>query len=697
MVEKKLNFKVGSGLKDIIGRDLITNENVAIFELVKNSYDAKATEVNIIIDSYNDKIIISDNGEGMSYDNIVNNWLFVAYSNKKNSDMEDRFFAGSKGIGRFSCDRLGSDLTLYSKKKIESSKLKVNWGDFEENSSIRFEELEVGFEEINNKENHVKTESGTLLEISNLRDVWDLERAEDVSKSLERLINPFKEDDNFQIHIKFNSNMNVITLDKHVENSVLGVLDSKTIYIHCDINEDKIKVKLFDKFDMIYEVTMLNKTLITKAEFKIYYLNQKAKYNFSKIMKMQPKDYGSIFLYKNNFRIFPYGEPNYDSFGINLRKNQGYNRYLGHRELLGWINIIDTKDHFKEVTSRDRGFVENAYTVDLENTYMSLIHRPLESYMQLVNFGSIDIEDAAESSSSIDKLLSRFKKYGIIKSEIYELPIVAKPVEKRLEKLVKSDVTPIEKKEIERNVIEVLKNSNQQLEMLKKKNNEIEKENKNLNDEIKIKNKVIESSNPHRQTFLEHELNFVSEEINSNIELIMSMMNDEEKTKYIKQLTNFRLLSDKLREIQKVILKVDIDTKNKVEPIDIKSYLKSYFSNVLIHEINTKIIFDEDPLIREINIFDFGVVLDNLLINAIAFDATEVTVFMEDGKLNLLFDSGPIEVTPIDKIFELGFSTKDDGNGMGMYIVKQIIEEFGWSIAAKNLVNNMVQFVININ
>lgn len=54
-------------------------------------------------------------------------------------------------------------------------------------------------------------------------------------------------------------------------------------------------------------------------------------------MKTEPKNYGSIFLYKNNFRIFPYGEVDFDAFGLNLRKTQGFNRYLGHRELLGGL------------------------------------------------------------------------------------------------------------------------------------------------------------------------------------------------------------------------------------------------------------------------------------------------------------------------------------------------------------------------
>lgn len=110
---EKLSFKISSGLKNIIGRELITDKIIAIFELVKNSYDAGAKRVDISFnDIYSDNasIMISDDGIGMSKNDIVNKWLFVAYSEKKSvrnnsyidSINEKRTYAGAKGIGRFS-------------------------------------------------------------------------------------------------------------------------------------------------------------------------------------------------------------------------------------------------------------------------------------------------------------------------------------------------------------------------------------------------------------------------------------------------------------------------------------------------------------------------------------------------------------------------------------------------------------------
>ena len=75
---EQLQFKISSALKDLVGKDLIINDNVAIFELVKNAYDAYAKKVEI--EFLDDKIIIADNGKGMSLKDIKDKWLFLGYS-----------------------------------------------------------------------------------------------------------------------------------------------------------------------------------------------------------------------------------------------------------------------------------------------------------------------------------------------------------------------------------------------------------------------------------------------------------------------------------------------------------------------------------------------------------------------------------------------------------------------------------------
>jgi len=91
--QNELHFKISTGLKDLLGQDLITNEFIAVFELVKNSFDAHSNEVYIVFEKLNTpnaKIKIIDTGKGMSRRDLINKWLFVAYSAKRDGTEDDK-------------------------------------------------------------------------------------------------------------------------------------------------------------------------------------------------------------------------------------------------------------------------------------------------------------------------------------------------------------------------------------------------------------------------------------------------------------------------------------------------------------------------------------------------------------------------------------------------------------------------------
>ena len=699
-MEEKLHFKVSSGLKDIIGKDLITNELVAIFELVKNGYDADATEINLIINSYEDYIIIQDNGKGMNRDDIENKWLFVAHSEKKDSD---KVYAGSKGIGRFSCDRLGTKLKLISHKDDEVSKLEIDWGEFEKDSLTKFEELDITYTSLDVVEDSFIQKSGTILNISNLRDTWDLNRVNKVIAALQRLVNPFVDDGKININVKYiSSSSGIAELDEYISNNVASVLDKKTIYIECEIKEKEISITLYDKEKIIYSFKIENNTILKDIYFKIYYMSFAAKYNFTKIMKTEPKNYGSIFLYKNNFRIFPYGEVDFDAFGLNLRKTQGFNRYLGHRELLGWINITDSENHFNEVTSRDRGFVTNSYTIEFEKVYMELVHRPLESYMQLTRFGNSDIDEIeTDDTDAIQKLIQRFKKYKFtVAPRVYELPKIAQPLEKKFELLDDLNTSSSEKKEIQKSLKQATVELRKENQEVKKEKQKIDKENQRLKREITIKEAILEKDKPDRQDLLFHELSKVGEELDDSIEIIIELIEPQDevfKKQMLKQIASLRRSSDKLISIKTQILRITNQSLSDTITIDLKEYLKSYF-DIVSEESNARITlnFDDLPVFQDVNVYDLGVLLDNLLLNA-AERRRDVEInlyFSEDNKdFHFVSNTGPITISPAESIFNLGVTSKPGGTGIGMYLCKEICEEFGWSIYVSSQ-GNLVDFKI---
>ena len=211
-----LNFKVSSELKSILGRDLIVNDYIAILELVKNSYDAYETLVEIRFED--DKIVISDNGKGMSLTDIKEKWLFVGFSAKRDGTEDvkrasfrnniNRNYAGAKGIGRLSCDRLSRVLTMTTKSvdSLVAEQLNVKWSLFDEDQRQEMETISIPHESL--LDENVKfaggSAHGTTLVLSNLYEEWDREKILNLRKFLEKMINPFQSSSD-EFHIMVNA------------------------------------------------------------------------------------------------------------------------------------------------------------------------------------------------------------------------------------------------------------------------------------------------------------------------------------------------------------------------------------------------------------------------------------------------------------------------------------------------------------
>lgn len=693
LYQEKLNFNVSSYMKDIIGRDLITSDIIAIFELVKNSYDANAKNVYIKIFPEEDIIIIADDGCGMSYDDIKNKWLFVAYSEK----VEDtkKAYAGSKGIGRFSADRLGEKLRLRSKKEDVISEIIVDWELFQKDQKEEFTSVEIDYYQLTNDDFLDKYKTGTIIEISHLRDSWDETKIKKTEKGLAALINPINNLEEFKITIEYKDKKSGFS--NIVENPIKEILLEKTASINVLITKDIIDIKLKDSGEIIYKVKLKNYTLLDNINFLIYFMNRKAKVNFTRLMNEPVVQYGNVFIYKNNFRVMPYGEINYDIFNLNLRKSQGYNRYLGLRELLGWISITDTSNKFKEASSRDAGLIKNNYYFALEEAYIELVQRPLEDYVQLVNFGNIDIDDVYYENeiNQIDRLIKRFSKHEIIEIEKYELPPVALDVSNRIKMLDSPEISDDVKEEIKKNLGAIITNLTKEKEQYKLDKDRLDREKNKLKHELNVKTNIILKEKPLRQSFLEHELRKISNDMKVLNIRINSKINNETRKQISSYLAKYKRLADKLVVIQQIVLRVDNNTKVKKQAINLNSYITTYFKNFLkISDIKASVYIDENiEVIQNIDIFDLGVLIDNIVINAEDQGATKLMVTITENGLSFLSNTPSIKIHPTEKVFELGYSTKENGLGMGLYIVKQISEEFNWEISVENITDNLVAFI----
>ncbi|MCR1024873.1 ATP-binding protein [Cellulophaga baltica] len=489
-MQKPLQFKISSALKNIIGRDLITDDFIAVFELVKNSYDAHATRVDVIFkDIYTDKakIIIKDNGKGMGYQDLLDKWLFVARSSKIEGDEEDsykdfrdkikvkRAYAGAKGIGRFSCDRLGSGLYLETIKDERDAKIEAlvtDWNKFTENSNNEFVNVSVLHETL--EKSSYAINKGTVLEISNLNNNWYREKFEDLKDSLARLINPsaIKDDDSFKIFLSVEDEAkndekqkekNIKRFEKgtlekseinyfkiingEIKNPIFETLQLKTSYIESDVNSDSIITTLYEGGELVYKIQEDNPYPAFKGiHYSIFFMNQSAKSTFSRRMGVQPVEYGHIFVYKNGLRIYPYGERGDDPFKMDVRKGQGYARNLGTREVLGYISINGKNDNLKETSSRGDGFIKTSSYFHLEKHFYETLKK-LEKY-------TIDITDWGNFLSDDDYINineSFVKNEGKSGERIFN-------VNENLSKLISSITRSksVNKFEVSKNILDIL-------------------------------------------------------------------------------------------------------------------------------------------------------------------------------------------------------------------------------------------------
>ena len=396
----KVHFKTNILLKNIIGKDLITDDNVAMLELVKNSYDAGSKIVEIVFqnvvnnddldedkdDSKQSRIMVCDKGCGMDYDGLLNKWLNIAYSEKKEkSQLNGRRQAGNKGVGRFSCDRLGKTLTIYTKMGGQQClKMTIDWRLFEnedaqneEIQDIEFEIVKVSDREVLSLTGWNTFENGTVLDIHLLRDTWNPEKIVRLRRDLEKFIDPNStfSTDSFSIDIKAEEyrdydeaqEYEVNRVNGRVENKIFEQLNFRTTSVTSYIEPDGsyIVTKLQDRGREVFALRERNiYPHLRNIKMTVYYLNPYSKRYFKYQTGLSSLDFGSIFLFINGFRIPPYGDQGDDWLGIEKRKAAGFRRYLSTREVVGRVEIRDEHGDFMIISSRT-GVVNNDAFMEL--------------------------------------------------------------------------------------------------------------------------------------------------------------------------------------------------------------------------------------------------------------------------------------------------------------------------------------------
>ena len=425
-----LQFKFDVSAYRLLGRELITDRITALFELVKNSYDANAENVLVQFDEINprsatSKIIIQDDGIGMTFEDIRDKWMVIGTSSKRKSRQSPapyyRNVVGKKGVGRFAVDKLGAKLILKSKQKHSNQVvcLETDWSfyaDMEVNQlKIDFDGEQQFFTDIKNHywfEELNDNSHGTTLEISMVNDVWSEKDIERASKELSKLLSPAHKS-KYPFRIKIDANQYEKYKNKTIESIVI---DHATLHFNLGFDEatNQQEILQLDK-------GKLNKILVPIRPcgligMTIYYFDQKAK-NAYKSSSSDLID--GIKVYRDDLIATPFAEyaqsqnEQKDLFGIDKRRYSGFFEKLSTRDLLGWVDISDKRNpDIIDATNR-QDFVDNDAWKEMKDfviEQITVIEKYIKSTKDLEkNQTKSEFKIASTNLSEIRKEINKLK------------------------------------------------------------------------------------------------------------------------------------------------------------------------------------------------------------------------------------------------------------------------------------------------
>ena len=383
-----VRFSVDAGVIDRLGRELVARHETAVSELVKNAYDADAGHAKLYfsnVDNVGGQLIIEDDGNGMNREQLVNGFMRISSSDKVHNPLSPiygRKRAGKKGIGRFSTQRLGNILTIITQTEIDQQALKVtiNWDDYG---------MDKDLFSISNAISIVPKEKlkGTTLIISNLREWWTDAMIKRVYRYAIGVIQPFplsKQDSINEDSMDIGFNVECYKNDNPIADTQSMFYDHALAEIEGSVDENGLAFWKITN-SKLPEVITLNPQYFSKedkdesipfqyltgVELKVYYFV----YNIGMIPKQVEtyitsisNEQSGIRVYRNGFRVLPYGEPNDD--WVELDESVRKRKFLqvhGNHNFFGIVEITGDNPHFIELSSRE-GFLNN------------------EAYNELVNF-----------------------------------------------------------------------------------------------------------------------------------------------------------------------------------------------------------------------------------------------------------------------------------------------------------------------
>lgn len=398
-------IRARSHLLQLLGEELIGDDRLAVFELVKNGYDADANEVSISVDvsgSSSQSIVVHDSGVGMSLEDITGKWLELATDSKRKdrkarTKKYRRLMLGEKGVGRIAAFKLGRYVRLITRAAGQPEyEVSIDWGKLIEQGPY-LEDLNVRVKENTTPKVFEGSNTGTRIAISHLqREEWTRGDIRKLYRLVTSLASPFETPDQFKVNFtapgresdfedmidsgsfldlavwKFHFRISANAIDwkysfspphwKGVKPRSITKNKDRLVLVP-QLHDDALKgLGLGDEDGSIF----LNKNDLAgvgpiKGQIFAYYKRSEvlnATGSASQI-KGWLDDQTGVRVYRDGVRVFTYGEENDDWLGLNARRINMPAGKLGTNSVVAAVHLsLEKSTGLKEKTNRE-GFDQN--------------------------------------------------------------------------------------------------------------------------------------------------------------------------------------------------------------------------------------------------------------------------------------------------------------------------------------------------
>lgn len=692
-----------------IGRDLIRNVHSAVLELVKNAYDADAPCVKITINAEQEKkrvkIVVEDEGHGMTLDTVINKWMVPATDdkNERKRSPKGRIMQGRKGVGRFASAVLGNDLFLETVQAGHQSSVYLEWNRFE--NAQYLEDVDVLVEtQVTNAHN------GTRLTIEggeSFLEQWTKTQFDSLRFELKKMISPIPiqtipgQDDNKDVNADF-----------IIHFSVKGFGDN------IDIDEEVAPFPLFDLYD--YKISGF---ISSNGEGSLVYSSQKAKNIESETIpwnakaKQTPTCCGDLYfdirvydreptaiealigrglkdetgsfvgkneakellnkangvgVYRNGFRISPLGDPDFDWLKLNEQRIQNPTMRIGSNQVIGCVQIQSEElSSLEEKSARD-GLKENEAYHRLVEITQNVIHE-LETRRYKYRLQA----ELGRGKTRIEPLIQKTFSFKDIRDDVVQQLLASNLT---LDEVKQAIDNVIEKKE--KDISEVAQKVSEQLAVYQGQATLGKIVNVVLHEGRRPLN-YLKSQIPNFRTFHEQYIKTRTEEWFDELAPILDGT-EESVDSFVAIFSRLDPFAAKRRSLRR-----DVPLK------DILTEAYRIFEHVMTENgIDIQISGNQECKIscwKQDIVAIFANIIDNSIFWILEKETAEkritINIVADSGKLVRIDyrDTGPgIDKDNIEKgvIFEPGFSTKVDGMGLGLAIAGEAAERNGLLLTA---------------